>query len=72
MPSLARENLLQAHTSARTRVCPGCDGLFVPTRANQVCCRPSCRARATERRRQRDVDLFTSVADAVESEVTDG
>jgi predicted nucleic acid-binding Zn ribbon protein len=53
------------------RACPGCDKRFTPTRRNQLHCRPSCRVLALERRRQRDVDLFTACADAIEWAVFD-
>jgi hypothetical protein len=55
-----------------TRLCPGCEQPFKPGRANQIHCRPSCRVLALERRRQRDVDLFTACGDAIEPDVVDG
>lgn len=39
----------KAHESAR-KVCPGCGELFTPTRSNKKACRPSCRARASDRK----------------------
>jgi uncharacterized OB-fold protein len=49
--------------------CPGCGVMFVPVRATQRHCRPSCRVAAFEQRRQPTVDLFTACADAIEPDV---
>lgn len=38
--------------------CPGCGELFTPTRPNQRHCRPSCRRRALEPRRDAQVAVL--------------
>ena len=42
-----------------TKTCPGCDQAFTPCRRNQKHCRPGCRVRALQRRREtRQAALF--------------
>ncbi len=52
----------KAHESAR-KTCPGCGGLFTPTRKGQRACRPSCRARASDRKYGRMPQLPWDVPD---------
>jgi hypothetical protein len=66
VPSLTHDRSTQASTGV---ICRGCGQAFKPARASQQHCRPSCRQKALERRRQMDVDLFTGIWDHVEAEV---
>jgi len=63
------DRAFQALQGVNQRLCAGCDKPFRPTLATQVHCRPGCRVLALRRRRDLPADLFTSVADAIESAV---
>ena len=40
------------HIKRGERECPGCGGLFVPGRADQVCCKNPCRTRLWRQRNE--------------------
>ena len=65
MPDQRPQSARARERTLPRRVCAGCGNAFAPSRPNQKHCRPSCRALALQKRKQRAVSLLTDVGDAI-------